>query len=224
MSSYVKNGEVHISIGSEEWSGYCEYLKTKLEGLEAQKKTLEEKIAEIHKILNPPTEVLEVKAEPEQKQEASEKYLLAKDISVKFKVTEASVLTACNKNLIPYHWNGTAKEFRFTPEDVEKITSIASRKDVFVPVKPVKNNLMVKEYGETKKISSDIVYEKLGIGWYGAKKLRDAGLLTVEIDSNSNGRIGMYSEKEVNDLIEIAKEMGGIAKLIHDLPRVTTKK
>lgn len=223
MSSYVRNGEVHISIGSEEWSGYCEYLKTKLEGLEAQKKTLEEKIAKIHKILNPPIEVPEVKQEPEVKTEATGKYLLAKDIAVKFKVTEASVLTACNKNLIPYHWNGTAKEFRFTPEDVEHITSITSRKDVFVPVKPVKNNLVVTD-GKTKKISSDIVYEKLGIGWYGAKKLRDAGLLTVEIDSSSNGRVGMYSEKEVNDLIQIAKEMGGIAKLIHDLPRVTTKK
>lgn len=221
MSSYVSNGEVHISIGSEEWNGYCDYLRTKLEGLEAQKKTIEEKIAEIHKILNPPPVELEVKAEPEKKKEEPEKavtgkYLLPKDIAVKFKVTEESVLAACQTAKIPFHKVGD--EYRFTPSDVEQVTSIASRKDVFVPVRPVKHSLTI-DGGKTKKISSDIVYEKLGIGWYGAKKLRDAGLLTCEIDSSSNGRIGMYYEKEVNDLIEIAKEMGGIAKLIHDLPR-----
>ncbi len=214
--AYVKNGELHIAVGSEDWEMYCELLKKKLEGLEEQKRAIEEKIAEIHRIMNPTpvAEVIETQVSAPIQQKC-EKYLLVKDIACKYKVTVVSVEAACRGNLIPYHWNGATKESRFTPEDVEKITSIQSRKKVFTPTTETKKaEPKPRAFNGKRFLTSNEANRRLGIGWLGSSKLREAGILTAKVNEDGKCNRYEYDEDEISAVMELAKEVGGIDKLV----------
>lgn len=221
MSSYVSNGELHISLGSEEWTGYCEFLKTRLEELEGQKRAIEEKIMEIHKILNPPTIVEDVD-EPEEdffgvakepepmKAVTAEKYLLVKDVAVKYKVTEASVLAACQTAKVPCHKVGD--EYRFTPSDMERLTSLMARKKLFTPApakKKVKLNINKKPEGML--VCADVC-EKLECTFSEYTALKKKGYLngTMKDGGNGSGSYFYFSPSEVETLAEMVKAEGGI--------------
>ena len=254
--AYISGGELHISLDSENYSGYCDYLRIKLEELEKEKKTLEERIKEIHSILNPPNIILDCDDEKEmseddrylseiglmpepvetRKEEAvlnektgslslivkdipqadpKEKYLLVCDIARKYKTSEAWVIEQCGKGRIPCHRVGS--EYRFTPSDVERLTSLAARKEIFTPISSSKSNS-----GNTRKsgrtISAVKAYEILDINWYGAKKLREAGFLTGKRYEESGEQPRFYyDEEEVLTVQSLAKEQGGISNLLKSL-------
>lgn len=261
--AYISGGELHISLDSASYSGYCDYLRQRLKDLEEQKKSLEESINEIHKILNPPTIILDCdddiecgddiendmymfdqvhKSEHlqiEKKEdvilnettgsvtltlkdipEASpkEKYLLVCDIARRYKTTEACVIDACGKGAIPCHRVGD--EYRFTPSDCERLSSLVARRQVFTPAPaptPAAKTTVVKTTvvtGLGRTMSATKAYEMLDINWYGAQKLREKGLLTGKRDEDGQF---WYDEKEVLALKSTIKKEGGIANLLQSL-------
>ena len=264
--AYISGGELHISLDSASYSGYCDYLRQRLKDLEDQKKSLEESINEIHKILNPPTIILDCdddesegngddvaeedmymfvmdrKPEPLRTEkedvhidkttgsvtlplkdipEASpkEKYLLVCDIARRYKTTEACVIEACGKGNIPCHRVGD--EYRFTPSDCERLSSLVARRQIFTPAPaptpaptPAAKTTVVTSSGRT--MSATKAYEMLDINWYGAQKLREKGLLTGKRDEDGQF---WYDEKEVLALKSTIKKEGGIANLLQSLTK-----
>ncbi len=261
--AYISGGELHISLDSASYNGYCDYLRGKLKELEDQKKSIEESIIEIHKILNPPTIIIDCDDDesegsgeevneddmymfdlihkPEhlrmtKKEEVhingntgtvtltvkdipeaspKEKYLLVSDIARKYKTTEACVIEQCGKGNIPCHRVGV--EYRFTPSDCERLSSLIARRQVFTPAPnptPAPAAKTTVANGSGRTMSATKAYELLDISWYGAQKLRTAGLLTGKKDGDGQF---WYDEKEVLALRDLIKEKGGIANLLQNL-------
>ena len=223
MSSYVSNGELHISLGSEEWTGYCEFLRKRLEELEGQKKAIEDKILEIRKILNPTVIIEDVddgaeltNAIPDEEPYllettvTAEKYLLIKDVAAKYKVTEQSVLAACQTGKVPCHKVGD--EYRFTPSDMERLTSLMARKKLFAPAtakKAVKVNIRKKPEGML--VCADVC-NQLGCTYNEYTALKTKGYLngTLKDGGNGSGSYFYFSPSEVDALEEMVKAEGGI--------------
>lgn len=261
--AYISGGELHISLDSASYNGYCDYLRVKLKELEDQKRALEESITEIHKILNPPTIIIDCdddesegggedevnddemymfdflhKPDPlrTKKEEVhinektgsvtftvkdipeaspKEKYLLVCDIARKYKTTEACVIEQCGKGNVPCHRVGD--EYRFTPSDCERLSSLVARRQIFTPAPAPASDTAAKTTvanGSGRTMSATKAYEMLDISWYGAQKLRTAGLLTGKRDRDGQF---WYDEKEVLALKDIIKEKGGLANLLQSL-------
>lgn len=203
----------HVVLNNEEWNGYCEYLRVKLEGLEKEKKTLEEKIGEIYRILNPAPVVIEDKPATEEKEE--EKCLSVRDIAKKYNTTEQCVIDACGKGAIPYHMSGC--EFKFTKSDVEYIASIVARKNVFPQKKErAKSGARTKVEGFLTKQD---VLDALKCDSNEYTLLRKRGFLTGEVkdEGNGSGAYFYYTESEVNALAELVKTEGGIEAFLKNV-------
>lgn len=245
-NAYISNGELHISLGSEDWIGYCDFLKTKLEALEEQRKTLDDRIREIHAILNPPKIVIDVEDDEEQKEDADavvtdddlymfdtstittaptpvevtdEKYLLPKDIASKYKVTSDSVVKAVEMTRIPGHRVGG--EWRFTQSDVELISSKYARdKTLFTP-KQAKGNIpkVIINKRPRGKLTASEVITRLGITEVNYNSLKNRGLLVGKsIDGKTGSGSHLYfDEKEVVALGEMIRADGGIKPFLSNL-------
>lgn len=202
----------HVVLSNDEWNGYCEYLRVKLEGLEKEKKTLEEKISEIYRILNPAPVVIEDKPAPEKEEE---KCLSVRDIAKKYNTTEQCVIDACGKGAIPCHRSGC--EYKFTKEDAEKITSIVARKNVFPQKKErAKSGARTKVEGFLTKQD---VLDALKCDSNEYTLLRKRGFLTGEVkdEGNGSGAYFYYTESEVNALAELVKTEGGIEAFLKNV-------
>lgn len=241
-NTYISNGEAHITIDSADWKNYCDFLKTKLESLKAERKKIDARIAEIHAILHPPViedvedeeEVIVdmtrearkepnvVKASIKTDVQPEEKYLLVKDIANKYNATTESVKSACERGRVPCHRVG--EEWRFTPSDVEQLSSIVSRRKVFEP-RPKVNIIKKAEAPKVESpytvcnptppkgtITTKETIERLGITHKECGVLRKNNLLApktlndVPID---RGIALFYIESEVNALCDMMKSDGG---------------
>ncbi len=166
--TYISNGEAHITVGSEDWKNYCEFLEAKLTALEEQRMKLDNRIREIHAILHPavivdiedeesgekPNAVVLPTATNKKKSDGiqrEEKYLLVKDIANRYNVTTESVKSACERGRVPCH--RVSGEWRFTQSDIEQVSSIVSRNKKVFEARP-KVNIIKKANEEGQKIQS----------------------------------------------------------------------
>lgn len=243
-NAYISGGELHISLSSDDYAGYCDFLKTKLEALKEQRDALDARIREIHAILNPPKIVIDVEDEEEDDRPielmdddmymfdpkptaptpvevADEKYLLPKDIAAKYKVSSDSVVKAIEMGRVPSH--RVEGEWRFTQSDVELIASKYARDKTLFTTKQAKGNIpkvIINKRPKGKLTASEVI-RKLGITEVNYTSLKNRGLL---IGKTTDGKTGSgshlyYDEKEVIALGEMIKADGGIKPFLSNLKK-----
>lgn len=231
--TYISGGEAHIALNSEDWSGYCDFLRTKLEGLEEQKKNLDDRIAEIHAILNPPViEDVEDEEEPNafvyheednNDVQPEEKFLLVEDIANKYNVTIESVKSACDNGKVPCH--GRIGNWKFTQLDVEKISSIVARQNVFESRKPSPYSVG-NPTAPAGKYDSKKVRELLGVSTTEMAILRRKEILVGQTIDNvplGRGVALFYDIHEVEALKSMMDSDGGKDAFIQKLRERSVK-
>lgn len=224
--TYISNGEAHITIGSEDWKSYCEFLETKLTALEEQRMKLDDRIREIHAILHPPVivdvadeeepnTVVPVEAGNKEKDNSirpEEKYLLVEDIAKRYNVTIESVRSACDNGKIPCH--GKIGNWRFTGSDVEQLTSVVARNsNIFSSSqRPTGAVYSVNAKPPKGKIGTAEVCKILGVSNTEIALLRRKEILVGQTVNNvplGRGIALFYDIGEVNALKDMIQADGG---------------
>lgn len=119
---YIQNGAVCFPLDSREWLDFRGYLENKLAELEEQKKSIDVRIAEIHRTLNPDTiSTLIPQVKKEEKSILPEKEFYSIDeLSNLIGVHRSCIGDACLKGSIPFTPYGENRR-RFSREQVEEI-------------------------------------------------------------------------------------------------------
>lgn len=123
---YIQNNTVCFPLDSREWLDYKGYLENKLAELEEQKKSIDVRIAEIHRTLNP-----DVIVESKQKENVeSTKLYRYSDVARILGVSEPTISEMCRSKKIPHLCRNNSYWIR--EEDLSELKKLKEQGKILV--------------------------------------------------------------------------------------------